>query len=332
MGEVDGRPVTASTPTIVLADDFSKGLKDHFATVLPSGATVVHGLESDGAATADYIVTWTPDIGSKTVANFGNLKGVVKLDSGPATVGDESAQNILIGVASSPALVSVAEHAVMLILAAFKRLGPALVQTQAQDWAEGIAPMLTNQDEYSYNWVGLSKFEAVVGKTVGLVGLGRIGLEVASRLNAFGCDVVYTKRTRLTTDEEEALGVRYLPFDELLAASHCVSLHNRFTDETEKMMDEAAFALMPPGSVFVNTARGRLVDEDALIAALKSGHLAGAALDVAWYEPPLPESPLWAAPNVMLTPHSAGIPIDVSLEEELAGAAMIILEHWNAAS
>ena len=94
------------------------------------------------------------------------------------------------------------------------------------------------------------------------------------------------------------------------------------------MMAAREFALMPEGSFFVNTARGRLVDEGALCDALASGHLAGAALDVFWYEPPQDESPLWGAPNLIMTPHTAGIPIAVSLEQELAQAAAFISADW----
>ena len=109
-----------------------------------------------------------------------------------------------------------------------------------------------------------------------------------------------------------------------------MSLHNRFYAETERMMGADEFAMMPEGSFFVNTARGRLVDEDALHAALVSGHLAGAAIDVAWYEPLKVDSPLWDAPNLLVTPHTAGIPIAISLEEELGGAADFITQSWAA--
>jgi phosphoglycerate dehydrogenase-like enzyme len=234
-----------------------------------------------------------------------------------------------LGVATSPALISVAEHAVMLILAVFKRLGVAIDRTRQGKVAPGVSPRLTNQEEYSYNWVGLEKFEAVHGKTIGLVGLGRIGREVASMLKAFDCDVVYTKRNRLSPGEEADLGVRYVEFDELLKVSDCVSLHNRFTEETETMMGEKEFASMPRGSFFVNTARGRLVDEFALCDALESGQLGGAALDVFWYEPPKDDSRLWEAPNLIMTPHTAGIPIAVSLEQELAQAAQFISSDWD---
>ena len=324
--------MTPSAPRVVVADEFAANLTDALKRSLPAESTVIQGLDSEEAGEAQFAVTWSTDIGQESITRLPNLQALVKLDSGPAKIDRASLEqrNVAIGIAASPALVSVAEHAVMLILAVFKRLGPALKDTEKRNWAEGISSILTNQEEYSYNWVGIEKWEAVTDKTIGLVGLGRIGIEVAKRLTPFGCDVVYTKRNQLSTAEEQELGVRYLPFGELLAESHCVSLHNRFTPETEKMMDADAFASMPKGSFFVNTARGRLVDEDALVDALESGHLAGAALDVAWYEPPLDESRLWNTKNLMITPHSAGIPIDISLVEELAAAGEIIAGHWNS--
>ena len=136
--------------------------------------------------------------------------------------------------------------------------------------------------------------------------------------------MIYTKPRRLSPEQEQAAGVRYLPLPDLLSQSLCVSLHNRFTPETEQMMGEREFALMGKGSFFVNTARGRLVDEDALAAALENGHLAGAALDVFWYEPLPKDSRLLNIPNLILTPHTGGIPMAESAVIELREAARLI--------
>ena len=127
--------------------------------------------------------------------------------------------------------------------------------------------------------------------------------------------------TGCTSAEERALGVRYADFDALLRSSDCVSIHARFTADTENMMGDREFALMPPGSFFVNTARGRLVDEAALCEALRSGHLAGAALDVFQMEPLPGDSPLLTAPNLFPTPHMAGIPTSEAQVLELRQAA-----------
>lgn len=322
--------MSTKAPKVALLEEFGDEQKEAFLAALPSGSTLVGPSDMAEATDITVLVTWSSDIDRTILNAHPNLQVVIKLDSGPGKipVKELEAGGIAFETASSPALVSVAEHTVMLILAVFKRFGPALDRTRARTWAAGISPILTNQEEYSYNWVGLEKFEAITGKKVGLVGLGRIGLEVARLLNAFGCTVIYTKRNRLSDEDESALNLQYLPFDDLLAESDCVSLHNRFDDSTEKMMGTKQFDAMKFGSFFVNTARGRLVDEQALTAALESGKLAGAAIDVAWYEPPLEDSGLWTTPNLIITPHSAGIPIGVSLVEELTEAGELITQKW----
>jgi phosphoglycerate dehydrogenase-like enzyme len=304
---------------IALLGDFKPEQVAALQQALPTDARVIEQGVAFELEKADVAVTWNVDVDQAVLESAPNLSSVVKLDSGSAAIDESrcSDRGIAIQIVESPGLISVAEHAVMLILAVFKRLGIASGRFRAGQLVDGVTPELTTQESYAYNWVGLERFEALYGKTIGLVGLGKIGLEAAKRLKAFETDVAYTKRTRFDEDEEQRLGFRYLPFDELLAASHCVSLHNRFYPETEKMMGAREFALMREGSFFVNTARGRLVDEEALAAALNSGHLAGAALDVFEYEPLQPDSPLLDAPNVILTPHTAGIPIDVSIAQEL---------------
>ncbi len=316
-----------SGPKVALIEEFSSAQIAALSEALPAGATVVEDALASGAiAEADYLVLWRRGIDDDRLRTLRSLRGVVTLDSGGATPSPEicAAQGTWTDKVLSPSLISVAEHAVMMVLALFKRLPTAHRRLMEGVIVDGMAPFVTDQENYSYNWVGLDLFEALVGKRVGLIGVGKIGREAATRLTAFGMDVIYYKRNRFTPEEEQELGIRYLPFDELLAASHCVSLHNRFTPETEKMMGAREFALMPEGSFFVNTARGRLVDEDALMAALHSGHLAGAALDVFWWEPILPDSPLRSTPNLLMTPHTGGIPSAVSVAHELAGAGKVI--------
>ncbi len=322
-----------SGPKVALVEDFSSAQVAALLDALPAGATVVEDALGSGATEeVDHLVLWRQGIGDARLEALPSLQGVVTLDSGGAKPSAEvcEAHGIWTDTVLSPSLISVAEHAVMLVLALFKRLPTAHRRLMDGVIVDGMEPFVTDQENYSYNWVGLDLFEALVGKRVGLVGVGKIGREAATRLAAFGMDVIYYKRNRFTPEEERELGIRYLPFDELLAASHCVSLHNRFTPETEKMMGAREFALMPQGSFFVNTARGRLVDEDALMGALHSGHLAGAALDVFWWEPILPDSPLRSTPNLLMTPHTGGIPSAVSVAQELAAAGKVITGRLEA--
>ncbi|MEM1069414.1 MAG: D-glycerate dehydrogenase [Planctomycetota bacterium] len=142
----------------------------------------------------------------------------------------------------------------------------------------------------------------VTGATLGLIGMGRIGRAVAKRAAGFEMNVVYWNRRRLDPEEESALGVEYCEFDDLLSQSDYVSLHVALHPETTHLIDATAFAKMKSSAVLVNTARGPVVDEQALVAALKSGSIAAAGLDVYEHEPAL-ETELYDLPNAVLAPH-----------------------------
>ena len=141
------------------------------------------------------------------------------------------------------------------------------------------------------------------GKTLGIVGMGRIGQAVAYRAKAFGLEIAYHNRKPLPRAIEAMFGARYVEnIDDLIATSDILTLHCPETEATHGFMDERRFGLMPPGASFINTARGKLVDQEALIAALESGKLAGAGLDVYPDEPNV-DPRLLAHPNVMTLPH-----------------------------
>lgn len=141
------------------------------------------------------------------------------------------------------------------------------------------------------------------GKSLGIVGLGRIGSMVARRAKGYNMMVFYNKRESDPVAEKE-LGVVYAGLDELLAKSDFVSLHVPLTEETRHMINKGTFSKMKEGSYLVNTARGPIVDERDLVEALRSGHLAGAGLDVFDNEPNI-EPELFGMPNVITTPHIA---------------------------
>ena len=145
--------------------------------------------------------------------------------------------------------------------------------------------------------------ENLEGKTLGIVGLGNIGCRVAKMGKALGLRVIYNKRNRDCKLEKE-FGLEYLSLDNLLHESDIVSLHVPLTKETEHLINTETLEKMKDHSFLINTSRGRVVDEGALVEALKSGKLAGAALDVYEYEP-LINPELCGLPNVVLTPHIA---------------------------
>ncbi len=142
----------------------------------------------------------------------------------------------------------------------------------------------------------------LMGKTIGLIGLGRIGAATARRLKAFDVKLLYWSRTRHPELEHE-LGLEWVEFTELLGRSDIVSLHVPGTAETHHLLGSKEFACMKRGAMIVNTARGRIIDEAALVEALRGGQISAAALDVFEQEPVKPDNQLLAMDNVVLAPH-----------------------------
>jgi phosphoglycerate dehydrogenase-like enzyme len=161
-------------------------------------------------------------------------------------------------------------------------------------------------DDVAYNWVGFSDIGGLYGKTLGIVGLGEVGTLVARLARAFGMRVLYTKRNKLSEADERALGLAYGALPALLGDADVVSLHVPGTPQNEKLAGAAFFGAMKRSAFFVNTSRGRLVDEEALFQALLQGRIAGAGLDVHRVEPRAPHDRFATLPNVVLTPHLAG--------------------------
>lgn len=223
------------------------------------------------------------------IAAAPNLRLIQKIGVGVNTIDLDAARARGIAVCNLPGTNSraVAELTLLLMLGALRRVSLFDAETRAgRGWSQ--PPAL--QD-------GL--FE-LGGRTVGLVGYGAIPALLAPVLTAMGCRVLYTARA----PKPEAVG-EFRGLDALLAESDVVSLHIPETPETRGLIDARAIARMKTGAVLVNTARGGLVDQAALVAALRSGHLAAAGLDVFAAEPADPRDPLFGLPNVVVTPHIA---------------------------
>ncbi|MDX9784300.1 MAG: hydroxyacid dehydrogenase [Spirochaetia bacterium] len=185
----------------------------------------------------------------------------------------------------------VAEHALALMMALSKQLPYLDEQTRKGNF----------RSRFEYKPMGLE------GKVLGLVGFGRIGKIVASVAQVLGMEVL-AYDPYLKPEQLKGSGISLVEsLDELLGASDFVSLHVPATPETEKFINAQRLAVMKPGAFLINTARGEIVDENALVEALKSGHLAGAGLDVLAQEPPDPNSPLMGMQSVILSPHTAGL-------------------------
>jgi len=249
----------------------------------------------DAAADADYYLG-SPrfGIGNEFFRSAPKLKLVQLTSAGYDRVDLEAARKAKVPVANNGGAnsVAVSEHAVMLMLAVYKKLVYHHLNVVSGTWrAKDFADVRTYELE---------------GKRLGIIGLGNIGKKVARRVQGFDMDVRYYDVLRLTEDQEDALGVRFALFNELLRTSDVVTLHVPLNDVTRKMISTRELAMMKRSAILINTCRGPVVDEDALHQALTSGTIAGAGLDVMVEEPPKPQHPLFSLPNVTLTPHSAG--------------------------
>lgn len=224
---------------------------------------------------------------AEMIAVAPQLKLIQKIGVGVNTIALDAAKARGIPVCNLPGTNSqaVAEMALLLMLACLRKLPRFDVGTRT-----GAA---WTADPAMQNGLG-----ELAGRTVGLVGYGAIPRALAPVLTALGCRILYTARGT----HADAVG-EFRPLDALLAEADIVSLHIPQTAETTNLIDAAALARMKPGSILVNTARGGLVDQADLVAALRSGHLAAAGLDVFAQEPADPADPLFALENVVVTPH-----------------------------
>jgi phosphoglycerate dehydrogenase-like enzyme len=217
-------------------------------------------------------------------------------------------RGVAVALMNLPGTVAVAEHAFALILALAKSI--LLAHKYTVDGAYrslGIEPKITTERSHAFQWMKMN--ERIVdlrGKTLGIVGFGEIGNEMAKRAHAFEMRVVYYNRTRLEADLEAELQVKYGQLNEVLQQSDFVTLHTPLTPQTEKMIGKPELELMKPSSFLINTSRGGVIDEAALVEALRRRQIAGAGLDV-FVEEPVPfDHPYLALDNVVLTPHIGG--------------------------
>jgi phosphoglycerate dehydrogenase-like enzyme len=248
----------------------------------------------EAAAQAEYYLGFARRMGNDFFRAAPNLKLVQLTSAGYDQVDPEAAKKAKVPVSNNGGAnaIAVAEHTMMLMLAVFKRCVQFHNSVVAGNWRVGNPADV--------------RVHEVSGATLGIVGLGNIGKKVARRAKAFDMKVQYYDIKRLTEDQEDALGVRFVLFDELLRTSDVVSLHVPLDDTTRKVIGARELGLMKRDAILVNTCRGPVVDEDALYATLKDGKIFGAGLDVMVEEPPQAKHPLFSLQNVILTPHTAG--------------------------
>jgi phosphoglycerate dehydrogenase-like enzyme len=222
------------------------------------------------------------------------LKLIQLISAGYDRLDVEAARQAQVPVANNGGAnsVAVAEHTMLLMLAVYKRLAWMHNNVVAGKWRVGD--------------LGEQRVYELAGKTLGIVGLGTIGKKVARRAPGFEMKVQYYDIVRLTEDQEDALGVRFVLFPELLRTSDVVTLHVPLNAATRNMMGPREFALMKESAILINTCRGPVVDEAALHQALTTRQIAGAGLDVMVEEPPAVDHPLFKLDTAVFTPHMAG--------------------------
>jgi glyoxylate reductase len=219
----------------------------------------------------------------KVVANY--AVGFDNIDIPAAT-----ARGIAVGNTPGVLTETTADFAWALLMAAARRVVEGDAYTRAGQWKTWGPNVLLGRD--------------VSGATLGIIGFGRIGQAVARRAFGFGMRILYYDTLRYH-DAEDKLGVEYASLETVLAEVDYLSLHTALTPETRHLLGPAQFARMKPTAILINTARGPIVDEPALVAALQSGQLGGAALDVFELEPLPHDSLLMKMDNVLLAPHNA---------------------------
>jgi len=293
------RPGGAARVVVWMPESLARVALPLLSPLLPS--LVITALAPDDRADAiaaalagaDYLICSGVVIGEDVPARAPNLRLIQKWGAGIDGIDLVAAEQASIAVANVPGgnATAVAEHVFALLLMLAKRLPLAIESMRQGIWEQAT---LLRQ--------GLGE---IGGKTLGLVGFGHIGRAIAERAAAFAMPVLYYKRTRLETEEEDVLGVAYRPLPQLLAQADVVCVAAALTTEMIGLFTTERFQGMKPSSFFINVSRGAVVNEMDLYHALIHGTIAGAALDVFESEPPTC-LPLLQLPNCIATPHIAG--------------------------
>lgn len=291
------------TETICLLDMTTPARAEKLRALLPPGFVLTHGTArgdehmKEIIAEADYAISGQVAVSGDVLRAARKLKLLHKWGVGYDNIDIATAKELGIKVARTTGsnALPVAEFALGLMISALRYIGYGHAELKKGHWSTGSLPGETFM---------------LSGKTVGIIGFGAIGQNVAKLLRGFGCTILYSKRQPLTAEEEAALGVRHASLDAILAQADVVSLHCPLTPETTNLIGREAFAKMKKTAVLINVARGGVVDESALVTALRDREIAGAAMDVYAIEPLPADSDLLTLDNLVVTPHLAAMAAD----------------------
>ncbi|MGH9804111.1 MAG: D-2-hydroxyacid dehydrogenase [Candidatus Acidiferrales bacterium] len=284
------------------------------------GITVVHLEETarlaDEIAEADIFVGW--NLKSEQFARAAKLKWIHATAAGVDQLMRDNIRRspVVITNASSVLTLTMAEHTLALMLTLARRIPSAVRYQEKRHWA---------QQEI---WDETPHPRELSGAALVVIGYGAVGRELGRRVRALGMKVVGVKRDPASGAEHADRVVAAERMEEVLGEGDFAVLATPVTPATERLFGPRQFAAMKPSAYFINIARGVLVDTDALVAALRERVIAGAALDVAEREPLVPESPLWTAPNLLITPHLAAA--SEPLWQRQAALLFENLDRWFA--
>lgn len=260
----------------------------------------------------DFLITERSGVIDSDIITAGStLRLIQRLGSQTYDIDLKAAKKSGIPVCYLPvrSCIMVAEHMVLQLLALAKRLREVMELTQQAD-DFGNPPRLCDEDYFAYNWTGRENLLGLWESTVGILGFGEIGTELARRLQGYGCHILYNKRNRLPEEAEKELDIEFATQDELLEKSDFLCMLLPYFPETALSLNAEFFSKMKPGACFISCGGSGVVDDQALAAAVESGHLYGAAVDTFVYEPIAKNSPLLPLAkdpfkNMVLTPHTA---------------------------
>ncbi len=259
-------------------------------------------------------------INAEVLDSAPNLKLIQRVGTLTYDIDLSAAQSRRIIVCEQPlgSVIRVAEHAIMQMLALTKRLNAVqkIALDAADTWGESKR---TDENTFAYNWSKQTGIGGIWRKTIGILGFGEIGIELARRLQGFDCTVLYYKREKLPEITESALRLTYAPPEILFAESDILVNLLPYSPATDNSLNATIFAQMKSGAYLVSVGSGSVIDESALANALESGTLAGVALDTYEYEPIRTNQPLIALANrghnILLTPHTAAGNNDANINE-----------------
>lgn len=296
-------------------DECLKPYKNEFEFTLPQSSDIDFIYDDILARIAEYDAYFEIDtIADKRLFDAAKkLRVIANFGVGYDKIDWQYATSLNIPVLNTPTQVTetTAELTVALIMAVMRGIPQYDKEVRNGIWN---SPLFSDRNTQVY------------GSTLGIVGFGRIGRSVCKKATALGMDVIYYDQFRASIEVEEEYGAAYMPFDDVLRKSDCVTLHAPYMVENHHMFNEAAFAKMKPTAYFINAARGKLVDEIALCSALKNGVIKAAGLDVFEQEPKIYPG-LLELDNVVMTPHVASLTMrarTAMCNEALEGIAAVL--------